>query len=154
MSIILTASPAGFDRHSAYLAALYGPNIRPLPCPRPLIEAALLAHAGPGLVRAAEQRPDAIDSCRSLDRVVLTLWAGLIAIGLRSPAPPCDRISPSALRCWQRRITFVSLTFLKIATAAATLRRPQIDPPPLETGDLPTISVLVACMARRRLPPA
>lgn len=150
--IILTASPAGFDRHSAYLAALYGPNIRPLPCPRPLIEAALLAHAGPGLVRAAEQRPDAIDSCRSLDRVVLTFWAGLIASAFLT----CAALRPDlafGIALLATAITFVSLTFLKIATAAATLCRPQIDPPPLETGDLPTISVLVALYGEAEIAP-
>lgn len=78
-TVILTASPASFQRHAAFLGRLYGASLRPLPCPRPLIEAALLAHAGPGLVQAAEQRAPAIASCRTLDRVGLTLAAILLA---------------------------------------------------------------------------
>lgn len=150
--IILTASPAGFDRHSAYLAALYGPNIRPLPCPRPLIEAALLAHAGAGLVRAAEQRPDAIDSCRSLDRVALTLWAGVIAIAFAALTAFRPDLA-FGLALLATALTFVSLTFLKLATAAASLLHPQNEPAPLHRDDLPTLSILVALYGEAEIAP-
>ena len=150
--VILTATPAGFDRHSAFLSALYGPRIRPLPCPRPLIEAALLAHAGPGLVRAAEQRPNAIDSCRSLDRIGLTSWAAvitlcLIVLGVLRPD------LAFGLLFGMTALTFLGLTLLKIATAVAALRAPQDTTPPLNRADLPTISLLVALYGEAEIAP-
>jgi cellulose synthase/poly-beta-1,6-N-acetylglucosamine synthase-like glycosyltransferase len=150
--VILTATPAGFDRHSAFLSALYGPRIRPLPCPRPLIEAALLAHAGPGLVQAAEQRPSAIDSCRSLDRVGLTLWAAGIALSLVMLATLRPDLA-FGLLLGMTALTVISLTLLKIATAAATLSAPQETAPPLDRADLPTISLLVALYGEAEIAP-
>ncbi len=150
--VILTATPAGFDRHSAFLSALYGPRIRPLPCPRPLIEAALLAHAGPGLVQAAEQRPSAIDSCRSLDRVGLTLWAAGIALSLVMLATLRPDLA-FGLLLGMTALTVISLTLLKIATAAATLSTPQETAPPLDRADLPTISLLVALYGEAEIAP-
>jgi glycosyltransferase XagB len=150
--VILTATPAGFDRHSAFLAALFGPRIRPLPCPRPLIEAALLAHAGPGLVQAAEQRPPAIDSCRSLDRVTLTLWAGVIALAMLTLATLRSDLA-FGLLLGLTALTFLSLTILKFATAAAALRDRREHASPLDRADLPTISVLVALYGEAEIAP-
>jgi hypothetical protein len=150
--VILTATPAGFDRHSAFLAALFGPRIRPLPCPRPLIEAALLAHAGPGLVQAAEQRPPAIDSCRSLDRVTLTLWAGVIALAMLTLATLRPDLA-FGLLLGLTALTFLSLTILKFAAAAAALRDRQEHAPPLDRADLPIISVLVALYGEAEIAP-
>jgi len=150
--LILTASPAGFDRHSAFLSALFGPRIRPLPCPRPLIEAALLAHAGPGLVQAAEQRTPAIDSCRSLDRVGLTLWACAIALALVTLAVLRPDLAFGLLLALTA-ITFLGLTVLKFATAAAALRSPQDIAPPIDRADLPTISLLVALYGEAEIAP-
>jgi cellulose synthase/poly-beta-1,6-N-acetylglucosamine synthase-like glycosyltransferase len=150
--VILTATPAGFDRHSAFLSALFGPRIRPLPCPRLLIEAALLAHAGPGLVQAAEQRPSAIDSCRSLDRVGLTLWAAAITLSLIALAALRPDLA-FGLLLGLTTLTLLSLTFLKIATAAAALRAPQETAPPLDRADLPTISLLVPLYGEAEIAP-
>lgn len=150
--VILTATPAGFDRHIAFLSALYGPRIRPLPCPRPLIEAALLAHAGPGLVQAAEQRPPAIDSCRSLDRVGLTLLAAGIALFLVTLAALRPDLA-FGLLLGLTALTVISLTLLKLATAAAALHAPQETAPPLDRADLPTISLLVALYGEAEIAP-
>ncbi|MBA4350384.1 MAG: glycosyl transferase [Rhodobacter sp.] len=149
--VILTATPAGFDRHSAFLSALFGPRIRPLPCPRPLIEAALLAHAGPGLVQAAEQRTPAVDSCRSLDRVGLTLWAFAIALALLTLAALRPDLA-FGLLLGLTALTVLGLTLLKIATAAA-LRSPPENAPPLDRADLPTISLLVALYGEAEIAP-
>jgi cellulose synthase/poly-beta-1,6-N-acetylglucosamine synthase-like glycosyltransferase len=150
--VILTASPAGFDRHSAFLSALFGPRIRPLPCPRPLIEAALLAHAGPGLVQAAEQRPPAIDSCRSLDRVGLTLWVFGIALALVMLAALRPDLA-FGLLLGLTALTVLGLTLLKIVTAVAALRSPPETAPPLDRADLPTISLLVALYGEAEIAP-
>jgi cellulose synthase/poly-beta-1,6-N-acetylglucosamine synthase-like glycosyltransferase len=151
-TVILTASPAGFQRHAAFLGRLYGTPLRPLSCPRPLIEAALLAHAGPGLVQAAEKRAPAIASCRSLDRLTLTLTAVLIAatcaaLALHHPALIFSLfLAATILIC-------LSLTLLKIATAIATLRQLPAPSPPLDRTDLPTISLLVPLYGEAEIAP-
>ena len=151
-TIILTASPAGFQRHAAFLGALYATRLRPLPCPRLRIEAALLAHAGPGLVQAAEQRAPAIASCRTLDRIGLTAAALLLAAAFSSlafwhPALAFGLLLTASI------LTFLSLTLLKIAAAAATLHRPPRPRPPLSRDDLPTISLLVPLYGEAEIAP-
>ncbi|NBE08124.1 glycosyltransferase family 2 protein [Paragemmobacter ruber] len=151
-TIILTASPAGFQRHAAFLRALYGARLRPLPCPRPLIEAALLAHAGPGLVQAAELRAPAIASCRTLDRTALTLVALLLCAALVCLIPA----HPALIFGLFLAVTLglcTSLTLLKIATAIAALRQLPAPGPPLDPADLPTISLLVPLYGEAEIAP-
>lgn len=140
--ILLTATPDAFDRNRAHLTALFGPRIRPLPCPRPRIEAALLAQHGPALVQAAEQRPPAIQSCRSLDRIGLALWTLALGAGATGAA----MLRPDlvfTLLILGALASFAALFALKLAAAWAS-RHPIPEARPLPDDALPTISVLIA----------
>ncbi|MEZ5756408.1 MAG: glycosyltransferase family 2 protein [Paracoccaceae bacterium] len=149
--IILAATPDAFHRNRAHLTALFGPRIRPLPCPRPRIEAALLAHGGPALVQAAEQRPPAIQSCRSLDRIGLALWTfGLavaaIMVALLRPDLAFTLLILGALA------SFAALFALKLAAAWAS-RHPIPEARPLPEEALPVISVLIALYGEDTIAP-
>lgn len=143
-TLILTPLPQEFDRHRDRLTALYGPDIRPLPCPRSQIESALLAHAGADLAHAAAHRPADADSCRSLDRRLLNtgLLGGLLTLGaalLLSPAITTTALILLAL------ITLIILTLLKLVTTIATLAAGAAAlSPPLAEDDLPTITMMIA----------
>lgn len=150
--LILTASPQDFDRRASFLAALYGPDLRPLPCPRPLIQSALLAHAGAELAAAAARRPAAIDSCRSFDRLAFSLACALLALVALALAA----LSPTALLLaviGLSALSLAALTLLKTVTALATLRPAAPQPPPLPDDDLPTISLLIALYGEADIAP-
>lgn len=150
--LILTARPQDFTRCEPFLTALYGPAIRPLPCPRPLIEAALLAHAGPALVAAAETRAPAIASARSFDRTLVTLTATTLAAttllwAILSPFTLFLALFALAT------LSLLALTLLKCAAAIAAASANDPDPPPVADPDLPTISLLVALYGEESIAP-
>ncbi|WP_434613009.1 glycosyltransferase family 2 protein [Tabrizicola sp. M-4] len=150
--LVLTASPQDFDRRADFLASLFGPDVRPLPCPRPLLQATLLAHAGEDLAAAAARRVPAIASCRSFDRATLTLLCGIPALGLLSLAilsPRMMALSLIALSIF----TLIAQTLLKSATALAALRAPPPAPPELDDTDLPVISLLIALYSEEDIAP-
>lgn len=149
--VILTASPQDFARNAAFLTALYGDAIRPLPCPRPLIEAALLVHGGAALAAAADARAPAIASTRSFDRLTVALVTALLLAALGLAA----LLQPAALIFGLLLLSALSLaagTALKIVAAlAATTRSPA--PPPLDDAALPTLSLLVALYGESEIVP-
>ena len=142
-TLILTATPAAFDTHRTALAAAFGPAIRPLPCPRQRIEAALLTHAADALTHDAEHALPAHHSARSLNhgRIAVLSAALLIAIvtGLiLATVPTLTLLTACGL------FSLVALFLLKSAACLATLRhRPAPPPPPLADDLLPVISVLI-----------
>lgn len=151
-TLILTARPQDFTRCESFLAALYGPAIRPLPCPRPLIEAALLAHAGPALVAAAETRAPALASARSFDRLTVTLactaLATLLALAaLLAPGALFVALLATAL------LALLAVTALKCTAAIAAAAAPEPDLPPVADTDLPTISLLIALYGEADIAP-
>lgn len=150
--VILTATPSGYDRKRRLLGTLYAGRVRPLPCPRPLIESALLAHAGPALAQASESRPAAIDSCRSLDRVALNLGAALLLAGLIALA----FLDPGlfiGLLLGLSLLSFATLLPLKVIASLAALRRPPPAPPVPPREDLPTLSLLIALYGEAEIAP-
>ena len=150
--LVLTANPQDFDRRAGFLAALYGPGVRPLPCPRPLIQAALLTHAGAALAAAAAQRVPAIASCRSFDRLTFTLACTAIFLAaalLAASAPGLLYVILTTVSL----LSLLALTLLKSATALAALRaRPNAAPTPDEV-DLPMISLLIALYGEEDIAP-
>lgn len=150
--LILTARPQDFTRCEPFLTALYGPAIRPLPCPRPLIEAALLAHAGPALVTAAETRAPAAASARSFDRLTVTLTVTALSTTLAALA----LLAPDLLLRALFALTFLALlavTLLKCAAALAAAFAPNPALTPVDDADLPTISLLVALYGEADIAP-
>lgn len=150
--LILTATPQDFDRHSGFLAALYGPSVRPLPCPRSLIEAALLAHAGPSLAIAAEQRAPAIASARSFDRVTVTVAGTALASAIALLAilwPVGLLLLLTLLSC----LSLLATTALKCAAALAAAYGADHDAAPVDDTDLPAISILVALYGEADIAP-
>lgn len=150
--LILTAHPQDFTRCAPFLTALYGPALRPLPCPRPLIEAALLAHAGPALVTAAETRAPAIASARSFDRTIVTLTGATLAAAITLWAV----LSPFSLFLALFSLATLSLfaiTLFKCTTAIAAAYAPDPDDEPVADADLPTISLLIALYGEESIAP-
>lgn len=142
-TLILTATPAAFETHRPALAAAFGAAIRPLPCPRQRIEAALLTHAAGALTHDAEHALPAHHSARSLNHArIATLSAALliaIVAGLILAAvPTLTLLTALGLVC------LFALFLLKSTACLATLRhRPAPPPPPLPDDLLPVISVLI-----------
>lgn len=151
-TLILTARPHDYARCESFLAALYGPSIRPLPCPRPLIEAALLAHAGPALVAAAETRAPAIASARSFDRLTVTLACTALAAALAATVLLAPGLSLLALLA-VALLSLLAVTMLKCAAAIAAVSTPDPDPAPVADIDLPTISLLIALYGEADIAP-
>lgn len=153
--LILTASPQDYARQAAFLAALFGPTVRPLPCPRPLIEAALLAHAGRGLATAAERRAPAIASCRSFDRLTVTaacatLATATAAIAILAPKPFLLALFALSI------LALLATTALKSTAALAAAfahDEPSQPPPAIEDGDLPSISLLICLYGEEDIAP-
>ena len=142
-TLVLTATPAGFETHRAALMATFGASIRPLPCPRPRIEAALLTHAAKALAHDAEHALPAEHSARSLKHtrigaVAMALFIAM-AIGLTLAfAPVLTLLTALGL------LGLVALFLLKTTACLATLsHRPAPAPPPLPDDLLPVISVLI-----------
>lgn len=143
-TVILAASPQDFACNQRALAAHYGPALRPLPCPRGTIQSALLTHAGQDIALSAAHRTDALDSCRSLDRLTLNLWlvGGGAALGLTSFLQPALVLAGLLILA---ALTLLALCLLKLAAAAAALGAPPAAiPPALDDDDLPVITVLIA----------
>ena len=142
-TLILTGSPAAFDTHRAALASCFGPAIRPLPCPRDRIEAALLAHAGAALTHDAEHGLPARHSARSLNhRAIAIVFCALVLATLAGLL-----LAPKATLTVFLGIGLISLYALFLLKAAAcitSLRHgPPSGPPPLPDDLLPLISVLI-----------
>ncbi|WGV16287.1 glycosyltransferase family 2 protein [Fuscovulum ytuae] len=142
-TLILTASPAGFETHRTALAAAFGPAIRPLPCPRDRIEAALLAHASDALTEAAEYSLAPRHSARSLNHRAIAVAFALLFLALASGlALGADRALPVLFAL--AILSLYALFLLKAAACIATLRHgPALQPPPLPDDLLPIISVLI-----------
>lgn len=141
--LILTATPAAFETRRDALAAAFGPTIRPLPCPRDRIEAALLTHAADALTQDAETALPARHSARSLNHARnAALIGGLVFAAIAG-----------LLLAFQQALTLLillgltslsALFLLKASACMASLRhRPDRPAPPLPDDLLPVISVLI-----------
>lgn len=148
-TVILVSNPQRLAAETPRLTALYGPHLRPIPCPRAQIEAALLAHAGPAIALAAETRRPKADSCRSLTarRVavpLLAIAASLVLLALLHP-----RLLMSLLLLLSVAV-MIALTALKITASLAAPRHPAPPPP---ARDLPSISILIALYGEATIAP-
>ncbi|MCZ8332650.1 MAG: glycosyltransferase [Rhodobacteraceae bacterium] len=142
-TLILAASPTAVETHHATLAACFGPAIRPLPCPRDRIEAALLAHAGAALTDDAEHALHARHSARSLNHRAIAIVFGALVLATLAGL----FLAPETTLTVFLVIGLVSLYalfLLKVAACSASLRHgPPSGPPPLPDDLLPLISVLI-----------
>jgi len=152
-TVILAADPGVVRRHLARLEAVFGP-VRMARCPEADLRAALLAIAAPALVRRAEARVAAEESCRDfgsgtrLRRALpMLLLAGTIASGITAPT-----ILFAVLLFWAV-LTLVLNTGLKFAAGLIALRRPVASaeiagPVPAR---LPVVSLLVPLYHEREI---
>jgi cellulose synthase/poly-beta-1,6-N-acetylglucosamine synthase-like glycosyltransferase len=147
--VILVANPAALATETAALSALYGPFLRPIPCGRAQIEAALFAHSGPAIALAAETRRPTDHSCRGLRarRMAAPLLTVSCSLGLLATLRPQLLLS---LLVVMSVAVMLSLTSLKIAASLAAPRNPTPPPPP---RDLPSISILIALYGEATIAP-
>ena len=141
-TLVATAYPEDFAKHSARLTALFGPVVMALAAPRQ-IEAVVLTLRGPRHARAAESRVAEIESCRNWKTTVAP-WLGLVALGLVLFTVVQPKLMLLALSIWAV-VTLVCSMGLKLAALIASLRTPDRDvgPGPI-IARLPTVSVMVA----------
>ena len=147
--VILVANSAALAAETADLSALYGPFLRPIPCSRAQIEAALFTHAGPAIALAAETRRSADTSCRSLQARHMAVPLIVIASSLLLLAALQPKLLLSLLVLLSVAV-MLALTTLKITASLAAPRDPAPSPP---ARDLPSISILIALYGEATIAP-
>lgn len=143
-TVLVTARPAEFGRLRDRLPEEYGPVIMAL-APERVIHAALLAQRQTTLIRRAETRVTAEESCRTLDGRT----AGAVAVGLIATLGALWVLSPTAaflpLFFWAV-LTLVLTAGLKALAFLSELRavwRAAPSPPGPALARLPIVSVMV-----------
>ena len=149
-TVILTARPDDFARHSARLQERFG-RIAVALAPAAAIEAAILRARGTQLSRAAETRVAEPESCRlwarkTLPRLAFFLVAVLLAATWAAPVTVAF-----ALVFWAA-LTLVATTGLKAAAALSQPPAPSHAPPPI-IARLPTVSIIVALYGEAGIAP-
>jgi cellulose synthase/poly-beta-1,6-N-acetylglucosamine synthase-like glycosyltransferase len=141
-TLIVTAYPENFHRHRAWLQDRFG-TVAMAVAPIAQIESALLKIHGPRLVRAAETRVDATESCRSFHAESLQIPAILLlgVVGLVTIFQPLAVILSLYL------IAFTASFSASVLKAAAFfhMRKPNavmVNPPII--AHQPIVSVMVA----------
>lgn len=145
-TVIATARPEDFARVRGLLPPGFGPVMMAL-APERDVHAALVTTRQTALVRKAEVRVPAAESCRTLDparaKVVVAVAAGLILAGLfAAPALVLGLFSASAV------LTLAAFAGLKAIAAVAVVRgrrrEAAVGRPPLPLpARLPVVSVMV-----------
>jgi len=156
-TVILAADPGVVRRHLVRLKAVFGP-VRMAYCPMTDLRTALLAVAAPALVRRAEARVAAEESCRDFGTgsrrrraMPLLLLAGVMAAGIAAPM-----VFFAVLLFWAV-LTLVLNSGLKLVAGMMALRVPQV--PRLAAGSvpvrlpvrLPVVSLLVPLYHERAI---
>jgi cellulose synthase/poly-beta-1,6-N-acetylglucosamine synthase-like glycosyltransferase len=144
INIVATARPEAFGRFCSLLPADFGPVAMAVTSER-AIHAAILALRRTALVRRAETRTPAGESCRSMDgrRAGDLFLAGLAVLALAALTAPAAVL---ALLVGWAALTLILTTGLKAAAFASEYRasRHASGPvPPPAIGRLPVVSLLV-----------
>ncbi|OYX45329.1 MAG: glycosyl transferase [Rhodobacterales bacterium 32-67-9] len=141
-TVIATARPEEFARMRAGLPGDFGPVLMAL-APERDIHAAIIATRQTALIRRAETRVAAEESCRSQDgvRAAKIAFAALAILALGLAAAPT--LTFALLSAWAV-VTLLAFTGLKLAAFLAECRaRPAPPTPPAAMGRLPVVSVMV-----------
>ncbi|MGB7263716.1 MAG: glycosyltransferase, partial [Albidovulum sp.] len=150
--VIASARPENFNAMRAALPPAFGPVLMAL-APEPDIHAALINTRQSALIRKAETRVAAEESCRSQTGERQTLWAfgGLAVLGGGMV------LAPSALVLMLTAIAILSLlvfTGLKLVCLLSELRhRPAPVLPPQPLGQLPIVSMMVPLFRENDIAP-
>ncbi len=142
ITLVATARPEEFARHHAWLTARLGPVMAAL-MPADRIEAALRAGFGARLVRRAEERVPAAESCRNWRSGPLALRAALVLAVLALAAWLAPLTLGLAFVIWAS-VTLLLSTLLRLAALLAALRPPAPEPDPVPILRLPVVSLMVA----------
>lgn len=166
-TVIACAYPEDFAARRAALTAIFGPVVLAV-APRAAIESALLLRAGPALVRRAETRVPAADSCRNYrpQRLLLPLLAlvlALLLIGYAAPKALFLGVMCLSLLVMYAQTALKILAILPrrtrqtpsadlLLTAPPSAAALTLSPPPLRLiTPLPTISIMVALYRESRM---
>ncbi|MGB5837505.1 MAG: glycosyltransferase [Albidovulum sp.] len=150
--VIASARPENFNAMRAALPPAFGPVLMAL-APEPDIHAALINTRQSALIRKAETRVAAEESCRSQTGERQTLWAfgGLAVLGGGMV------LAPLALVLMLTAIAILSLlvfTGLKLVCLLSELRhRPSPVLPPRPIGQLPIVSMMVPLFRENDIAP-
>lgn len=141
-TIIATASPETFARHSKMLRALFGPVAMAL-APAAKIEQTVLALRGSGLVEAAETRVPEAESCRKWGRNGFGAPLAVLAMALAAGLWLAPMAVGLVFVVWAA-LTLGFITLLRSAALIAALgRKPDEREPPL-IARMPVVSIMVA----------
>ena len=148
-TVILVANPAELAAQTATLTALYGANLRPVPCNLRQLEEAVFTHAGQAIALSAETRRPIHTSCRGLRanliaRALTLIIFSLLLVGIFFPGALLLGLVLLALG-----VMFL-LSGLKIMASIAAPRRVALPPVP---ADLPNISILIALYGEAAIAP-
>lgn len=144
---VLCCDPANFSRLRADLSAALG-QARMLICSRSRLEAALIRHCGERLIRRAESRVPAAQSCRSRKPGRFFAWVVLSAVMLTGALAS----APTRMLMAVIAVALTALAFqtaFKLLCFAVELRKLRIErhaPPMPQTSEdfpLPFVSVLL-----------
>ncbi|WP_246831301.1 glycosyltransferase family 2 protein [Pseudotabrizicola formosa] len=150
-TVIATAEPEDFAMHRARLTALFGPVVMAITS-RTALQQAVLALRGPQLVRAAESRVPASESCRSFGSAPLLLptLATVALVAALSLAWPMALLW--LVTGWTF-VTLLALTLLKAGAGLAAGLRPPPEPPATLIARQPIVSVIVALFGESDIAP-
>lgn len=141
-TLIATAQPEDFERHSAHLADTFG-TIAMAIAPLPQLEATILRLRGHRLARAAENRVSDAESCRHLTgermmRIGLFSLFVLATLAVIWPMAVIWGVVGWAI------LTMLLATTLKAAAGISATLAARADGPPPAIVRLPVVSVMVA----------
>ncbi|MDP4031428.1 MAG: glycosyltransferase [Pseudorhodobacter sp.] len=142
VTVIATAFPEDFARHSPHLTACFGRVVMVL-APKGAIEATILAARGSALDHAAQCRVVASESCRDWGSGAARPWGRLLLTGLVAGLILAPLTLVFVVTIWAL-VTMFLATLLKTAAALAALRRRAPEPPAPIIARLPVVSVVVA----------
>ena len=149
-TIVATARPDEFERHRPMLTRLFGKVLMSL-CSEVELHAAILRLRGADLIRRAESRLPASESCRSWDtrpmrRVAVLCLALAFMLGLAAPLALFSMLMTWAL------VTLLMVVSLRVVSAFAWARAQRHDaaearnacaPPRPEIARLPAVAIMV-----------
>jgi glycosyltransferase XagB len=158
-TIIATARPDDFERLCTKLAPLEGPFLPALATERQ-IHAALTGLRGTDMIRRAETRVPAADSCRGHDPAATGRFMAAVLAGLGTASCLYPGATVTHLIAWSV-VTLILTSGLKLAAFAAELLRPKV--PVADTSAphphlgaparLPMVSMLVPMFAEADIAP-
>ncbi|GHC66660.1 glycosyltransferase [Neogemmobacter tilapiae] len=140
-TVVIVAEAEVFLRHKSHLEALFG-QVMPALASAETIAESVLSLRGAALDRAAQERVDESESCRSLARGALPIWLCLGLLMLMAGLVILPQITLVALTLWAV-LTLVLATLLKSAAMLAALFPARREGPRPIIARLPVVSVMV-----------